>query len=56
MYFFVPALGNVGVGISVITCCDILKLGLTCDTGFVKDSKRLMEIIEKNFEQCIEKN
>ena len=50
MFFFVPSLGNIGMGVSVMTSTNCLKLCLNADTGFCEDPQLLMKLLESNFE------
>ena len=49
--FFVPGLANLGAGISIISHCDVIKIGCQGDESEIPQPKEIIEIFEKNIDK-----
>jgi hypothetical protein len=49
-FFIVPALAKVGVGISIYTYLDVIKIGVFADTNILEHPKILIDIMQKHLD------
>jgi hypothetical protein len=54
LMFFVPALGSIGTGISVVSYADIIKVGCISDESMIKDPSHLISIFNENFKRILD--
>ena len=53
MFFFVPGMGNLATGISIISHVDHFKIGIISDTSQIENPKELRDIFERNFDKIL---
>jgi len=55
MFFFVPALGDIGTGISIMSHGNVIKIGCISDSSCIEDPREFIELIEKNYDSMLGK-
>jgi len=53
MIAFVPGVGNLPGGFSIMTCCDTLKMGLNSDVVCIPEPSKFIELFEQQFDALI---
>jgi len=53
LFFYVPAVGKLAVGLSIISHGDVLKLGFSSDESYCDDPQELIDIFERNFKKYV---
>jgi WS/DGAT/MGAT family acyltransferase len=53
LMFWVPQSGDVGLGVSIITYEDTIRLGLICDAGLVVDPSPILEFMQQDFKNLL---
>ncbi len=53
MMFFVPALGDLTSGISVVSHHEVVKIGCISDEAEIKDPSLMVALFNKNFHSLI---
>ena len=56
MFFFVPSLGNLGSGISIISHGDTVKIGCISDIVNIPEPQEIINLFEKNYDKLIKEN
>lgn len=54
LIFFVPSMMSVGVGISLITHLDTMKLGVITDESCLEDPNELLGLLSENLNKALE--
>lgn len=54
--FFVPALGKLASGLSILSHADTMKIGFCSDQAYVQNPWELTELMQKNIEKYILNN
>lgn len=53
LMFWVPQSGDVGLGVSIITYEDTIRIGLICDAGLVADPSPILEFMQQDFKNLL---
>jgi WS/DGAT/MGAT family acyltransferase len=53
LMFWVPQSGDVGLGVSIITYGDTIRIGLICDAGLVGDPSPILESMQQDFKHLL---
>ncbi len=53
LMFWVPQSGDVGLGVSIITYEDTIRIGLICDAGLVGDPSPILEFMQRDFKHLL---
>ncbi len=53
LFFFVPGLGEVGCGISVVSHASMVKIGCIADTSNIENPSEMIKIFEKNYDKLM---
>ena len=52
-FYFVPAMGQLSAGITLLTCGPFMNLSVFSDTNQIRDPQMFVEIFEKKVEEMI---